>query len=120
ITTLLLQPTRDQFAGEIGVLTKLVRREKEAHDALGDAGALMGEYSVEAEEKAILKVLMRGCDLDDAVPTVQAARDANDDPFLALMLGGFDADEPEVVEHSQEQHPPTGLFPSDSAYLEAA
>ena len=56
ITTLLLDLTSPQFAGDVRVLASLVRREHEAHLALGDAASLMGRYSVADEEEAIRQV----------------------------------------------------------------
>ena len=51
ITTLLLTPSTERFAGDIRILTRLVEREHEAHTALGDAASLMGTYDVKAEEE---------------------------------------------------------------------
>ncbi len=61
------------------VLTALVKRENEAHGALGDAGALMGKYSVTAEEKAVEDALVKGKSLEDVIPTPDAAA-TDDDP----------------------------------------
>ena len=57
ITALLLLPDTDRFGGDLRVLTRLVDKEHEAHQALGDSASLMGKYSVEAEENAIRAVL---------------------------------------------------------------
>lgn len=67
ITALLLEPTHPKFSGDLRVLTRLVEKEHEAHTTLGDAASLMGQYDVEAEEKAIRKVLAGQADLDAVV-----------------------------------------------------
>ena len=73
ITTLLLRPSHEKFAGDVRVLTALVKRENEAHGALGDAGARMGKYSVTAEERAVEDALVKGKSLEDVIPTPDAA-----------------------------------------------
>ncbi|WP_067190477.1 helicase-related protein [Micrococcus lylae] len=67
ITALLLEPTHPTFSGDLRVLTRLVEKEHEAHTTLGDAASLMGQYDVEAEEKAIRRVLAGQADLDAVV-----------------------------------------------------
>lgn len=57
ITTLLLEPSSPSFRGDLRVLSRLIKREQEAHEALGDAGSLMGDYNVGAEEEDIKNVL---------------------------------------------------------------
>lgn len=71
ITTLLLEPDSERFAGDIRVLERLMTKEHEAHKALGDAASLMGKHDVEAEEEAIRKVLAEGRSLDDVVSSVE-------------------------------------------------
>ncbi len=68
ITTLLLDPSASDFAGDLHVLTRLLQKEEQAHRALGDAASLMGQYSVEKEEEAIKRVLAGQADLDATVP----------------------------------------------------
>lgn len=87
ITTLLLEPDTDEFAGDIRVLTRLIEREHEAHKALGDSASLIGTYDVTAEENAIRDVLARKRDLDDVVKTVAQAQAAGGmDGLLARLL----------------------------------
>lgn len=76
ITTLVLDPQIDDtgersFSGDIRVLQRLIEKEHEAHRALGDAAALMGKYSAEAEEDAIRHALVQGRALDDIVDDAQ-------------------------------------------------
>ena len=82
ITTLLLTPKTERFAGDIRVLTRLVEREHEAHRALGDSASLMGKYDVRAEEDAIRDVIAKRTDLDDVVAST-------DDVKAASGVAGF-------------------------------
>lgn len=87
ITTLLLEPSAGEFAGDVRVLTKLVEKEHEAHRALGDVASLMGEYSVEAEEKAIRKVLAGQKALEDEVAEVSEVAAGDSLDALLAQLG---------------------------------
>ncbi|ROR93799.1 SNF2 domain-containing protein [Salana multivorans] len=87
ITTLLLKPTSERFAGDFRVLTRLVEREHEAHRALGDSASLMGTYSVRAEEDAVLDVVRGARQFDAVVRTVeQVTSDASPNGLLARLL----------------------------------
>lgn len=65
ITTLLLDPA--EGVGETHVLQKLVEREHEAHEMLGDAASLMGQHTIRGEEDQIRDVLRGLRDLDSTV-----------------------------------------------------
>ncbi len=78
ITTLLLEPNDDRFSGDLRVLTSLMVKEHEAHQALGDSASLMGQYSVEAEENQIRRVLLHKADLDDVVATPEQVLGGDD------------------------------------------
>ncbi|SIG94427.1 helicase [Mycobacteroides abscessus subsp. abscessus] len=102
ITTLVLQPDNDRFSGDIRVLKKLIEKENEAHKALGDAAALMGKYTAEAEEDAIKLALAKGQDIDEVVTGVAEASQA--DPLFAFMLQAGAPD-------SSADHAPTTTEP---------
>jgi hypothetical protein len=91
ITTLLLNPTSQKFAGDLRVLARLLQREAEAHAALGDVAGLMGRYSVDAEESEILRVLAGRKSFDDVVREVDqaTAQDA-----IAALLADLAAKKP--------------------------
>ncbi|WP_346037263.1 helicase-related protein [Brevibacterium picturae] len=93
ITTVVLQPDAETFSGDIRVLKRLIEKENEAHTALGDAAALMGKYTAEAEEDAIKQALARGQGLDEVVGDVDAG-DFGDD-FMNLLLTGLPDETPE-------------------------
>lgn len=84
ITTLLLSPSAEDFAGDLTVLKRLLQREEEAHKALGDAASLMGSYSVEKEEEAIKRVLAGHADFDSTVKSATSVADEGD-PIAAFF-----------------------------------
>ena len=85
ITTLLLDLASPQFAGDVRVLASLVRREHEAHLALGDAASLMGRYSVADEEEAIRQVLAGAREFDQVVADPASAGDDAEDWLQQLL-----------------------------------
>lgn len=85
ITTLLLAPDNERFAGDFRVLTRLLEREEEAHKALGDTASLMGQHSVQAEEELVMRAIAGMQDFDDVVRTVDQVQ-AGDD-FEAFWAG---------------------------------
>lgn len=84
ITTLILEPSNDEFAGDIRVLARLVDKEHEAHQALGDAASLMGQHSVKGEEDAIRRLFHEQRKLDEVVATPQVA--VEQDPIMAMIM----------------------------------
>lgn len=71
IAALLLDPSDADAVGEIHVLTKLIEREYEANQLLGDASSLMGQHSAKREEDEIRDVLRGARDFDSTVKTAQ-------------------------------------------------
>lgn len=93
ITALLLDLQGvDGFSGDMHVLRRLLDREKEAHEQLGDAASLMQKYSAAQEEDELVAVLRGQKDFDAVVHDPQAlvasaaagSKFGND--FLAAML----------------------------------
>lgn len=98
ISTLLLDlQDVEGFTGDIRVLSRLLEREREAHEKLGDVASIMGEYSGKAEEKKIRDVLLGSVSFDEAIPTVEAKLEEENlaDPLLAAFLEAFDEDSDE-------------------------
>jgi ERCC4-related helicase len=125
ITTLLLEPSNDDFSGDIHVLQRLLQREHEAHTALGDAASIMGEYNVEAEENLIRKALAGTVDFDDVVPTTDQALQKDDS--IAAMLARIASGAPFAQPPTQQTATPqamdaadTGLFATATDYLRDA
>ena len=133
ITTLLLDPTSEGFAGDVRVLKRLVDKEHEAHTALGDVASLMGKHDVGAEEEAIRRVLADQLDLDDVVRSVDEVAVADD--LAGMFYRMFDAPKGAVDPKAQEAQPlqaqplearssastiTSGLYPSQIAYLDEA
>ncbi len=114
ITTLLLSPDDDTFAGDIKVLTKLVSREQEVHKSLGDAASIMGKYSVKAEEEEILRALAGVKRFEDVVPDAPVV-EADDMSWLDELLG---ADASDVVR--PDEAPARLLYPRAVDFLSEA
>src|SRR5699024_2683831 len=74
------------FSGDIRVLQRLIEKEHEAHRALGDAAALMGKYSADAEEQSIREALAQGRDVEEIIEDVT---DAGSD-VLSWLTGLMD------------------------------
>lgn len=127
ITTLLLALTDvEGFTGDIRVFTRLLEREREAHEKLGDVASIMGKYSGDAEEKSITQVLRGQAEFDDVVPTVEKVQETTDDLFLQLMGQGVeDSQEPPADEDQEPENTEnhivdldhSGLFSSPADYL---
>ena len=118
ITTLLLNPSSVEFAGDIRVLKKLVEKEHEAHKALGDSASLMGKYDVAAEEDAIRKVLAEGRDLDEAVRTPEQVQASSGLEGLFARLTSSAPSTSAAAPAAQVG--PTGVFATDVEYFREA
>ncbi|WP_145011194.1 helicase-related protein [Kocuria salsicia] len=119
ITTLLLDlEGAGEFSGDIHVLTRLMEREREAHEKLGDAASLMGAYSGDAEEKAITEVLRGAKEFDAVVPAPEQAAEQDEGFWIDLMMNsGTEGDTGEAENKTQDAAQSSGLFASDVDYL---
>lgn len=120
ITALLLEPSHPRFSGDLRVLTRLVEKEHEAHTTLGDAASLMGQYDVEAEEKAIRDVLAGSKSFDDVVDGAGEVGSRDDFSGLwARLLGSGTTDQqPTEPDASEEDH--QGLYAEANDFLREA
>lgn len=112
ITTLLLDPDAEHSLGDLRILTRLMEREYEAHEALGDSASLMGKHDVKAEEDAIRKVLAGQQSFEETVREVSevGVGESFDDLFARLIAAG--EDEPRATED-----PATTLYDSNVEFL---
>lgn len=118
ISTLLLAPDNERFAGDFRVLARLLDREDEAHTALGDTASLMGEHSVEREEAQIMQMIAGRRDLNSVVRSVDEIQESDDfDAFWASWDAPFDDIAP--VEQSGNGAS-AGLFSSETEFLSQA
>ncbi|MTB89047.1 DEAD/DEAH box helicase [Aeromicrobium senzhongii] len=115
ITTLLLDPDSENFAGDVRILKKLMEKEHEAHRALGDAASLMGKYSEAAEEETIRQVLARERDLDDEVRSIDeiGAGDGIEDLFARLLS----AQSAQTASAPPAEERRSTIYPDASSYL---
>jgi ERCC4-related helicase len=123
ITTLILNPSHERFSGDVRVLTSLMTREHEAHQALGDVASLMGKYSVKAEEDEIMKALAAGQQDFTAVirtPT-QVVQSAGLAGLFAQVFGQAPQLPTEVFEEEQAAlYRDLGLYANQVSFLEDA
>lgn len=117
ITTLLLDPTSESFAGDVRILERLVQKEHEAHKALGDSASLMGKHDVAAEEEAIRQVLAGERDLDDTVRTPEQVAQGGDLDALMALFAVADAPIAHQAERASEAPSGSGLYPDRVAFL---
>ncbi len=117
ITTLLLDPDSERFAGDLRVLERLVEKEHEVHKALGDSASLMGKYDVAAEEDAIRKVLARQADLDQEVRTVAQVTSSGG---IAGLFAKLTATAPAAPAAPSTGTAPTGVYAGDLDFVREA
>ncbi|WP_286960684.1 helicase-related protein [Arsenicicoccus sp. UBA7492] len=121
ITTLLLNPSHQHFQGDLRVLTSLMLKEHEAHQALGDSASLMGQHSVQAEEDEILKVLQHKKTLDEAVQTPeQVLRGGDLDALLAQLSTAVAESAQTPLLTPSSPHSASGLYDSHADFLREA
>ena len=130
ITTLLLDPTSEGFAGDVRVLQRLVDKEHEAHMALGDVASLLGKYSESGEEDVIRKVLAEQLDLDDEIRSVDEIAEADDLAGMFFRLfekpgaredgTAIESTPQPAVQRIRAASVTSGLYPSEIAYLDEA
>lgn len=89
IRALVLVPDHADCTGDVRILTRLLEREHAAHKAFGESGSLLGVYTPELEEEAVMKKLRDREDPDTAIPE----RPAKPFDLLALLSGGTGTDE---------------------------
>ena len=116
ITTLLLNPSAEDFSGDLRVLKRLLEKEDEAHKALGDAASLMGHYSVEKEEEAIKRVLAGKASLEDTVKDVAQVTQTTS---LAALFAQLEASAVPTAPPKQA-HTGTGLYATPVDFLKEA
>jgi hypothetical protein len=97
------------------VLSRLLERENQAHETLGDVASLMGKHSVTEEENVIRDALAKGADVDDVVRTADEVAAGED---LDAFFAEFDA-----VEATATPLPASArqsLYPDDLTFLDEA
>ncbi|MDR1214951.1 MAG: SWF/SNF helicase family protein [Propionibacteriaceae bacterium] len=123
ITTLILNPSHERFSGDVRVLTSLMNREHEAHQALGDVASLMGKYSVKAEEEEITKALAAG--QRDLGPVIQTPTQVAQSAGLAGLFAQVFGPAPQLPTELFEEEQPAlyrdlDLYPNQVSFLEDA
>ena len=125
IAALLLDTKQGGYVGELHVLKKLIEREHEAHEILGDVGSLIGKHSVTGEEDEIRRVIQNQVLFDDVVKTPEQLSEEEPlsesdliDQFLAGF--GFEPDEDDATDSVSMPNSRGSLYSSEIEYLEDA
>lgn len=116
IRYLIYSPADPEVASDVRVVAKLIQKENVAHNALGDAGSVMGLYSETAEEQAIVAALRKGTE-NDREDALEAAAPTSDgfDPWAFAGLDGSGAETSTATQ--VEINAPPSLFASVDDYL---
>lgn len=125
IAALLLDTKQGGYVGELHVLTKLINRENEAHQLLGDVGSLIGKHTIAGEEEEIRRVIQNQAGFDDVVKTPEQVANADaqsEGDLIDALLSDFGLDdEPSESPVSGPSAPhTTSLYPTEISYLEDA
>lgn len=122
ITTLLLDPDNGSLASEVHVLARLMEREYEAQQVLGDVSSLMGQNTVAREEDVIRDVLRGERDFDDSIKdpneiadNATAEFDPTDLNSLLRFATSLKAEAPTTEVPAEQRH--STLFDSEEDYL---
>lgn len=110
IRALILTPENERLQGDLRILKRLLEKEHEIHQTLGEAAALMGLHDVDAEEDAIRRRLAEGLSPEQILPD-QPDPDGFD--FLELLAGGED-------DSTVESAPTASLFNDNTEFVEEA
>lgn len=101
---------------DLQVVTKLLRKEHAANQALGDAGVLLDLHDAAVEEDAVMKALADGQDLDDVAPDPASESGRKQHAFSWMLAAGaqHEGAAPTAVAR------PMTLFADDDNYLAEA
>ena len=131
ITALLLDTAQGGYVGELHVLKKLIEREHQAHEILGDVGSLIGQHSVKGEEDEIRRIIQNQAGFDDVVKSpehiAEETAHTEEDLIDQWMAGfGLELDEQDIDSADPHTHITAGstnrgsLYASEIDYLEDA
>ncbi len=125
IAALLLDTKQGGYVGELHVLKKLIEREHEAHEILGDVGSLIGKHSVTGEEDEIRRVIQNQVLFDDVVKTPEQLSEEeplSESDLIDQFLAGFDfeLDEEDATYSASMPNSRGSLYSSEIEYLEDA
>jgi SNF2 family DNA or RNA helicase len=116
IRYLLTVPGDETLKGDLRILDRLVEKEHNAHQNLGDVAWLMNLHDAEKEEERIGKAIENREAPEDVVPDEPAQTGVFD--FLALLEESPENETDE--EHDVVTCDPLSLYPSDVAYAREA
>ena len=131
ITALLLDTAQGGYVGELHVLQKLIEREHQAHEILGDVGSLIGQHSVKGEEDEIRKIIQNQAGFDDVVKSPEQIAEETahtEEDLIDQWMAGFGLELDDQATDSSDPHTHItagstnrgSLYASEIDYLEDA
>ncbi|NOJ81435.1 DEAD/DEAH box helicase [Myxococcus xanthus] len=119
---LLTRSQNGRTKADLQVVQKLLKKEEEARNNLGDEGALLGLFDAEREEDFVASTISSGKDLDEEVQALQAERAGAEaeDALSANWLLDLLAHSTETTSTERLTAEPPSLYPSDAAFFREA
>jgi ERCC4-related helicase len=110
IRALILSSGNERLQGDLRILKRLLEKEHEIHQTIGETAALMGLHDVDAEEDAIRRRLAEGLPAEQVLPD-----DPEEGEFDLIAVLAGNKDNPTV-----EAAPSVTLFQDDADFVEEA
>lgn len=107
LTYLLTTPSAPEIRGDLRVLERLIEKEQQAHENLGDVAWLMTLWNAEKEEERIAAAVEGESSPEEVLPD-----DVTQNDLLKCLLGDNAEEEP-----APDLRDPVRLFPSDVEYV---
>jgi superfamily II DNA or RNA helicase len=118
IRYLLTVPGPEALQGDIKIITRLVEKETEASDTLGDVAWLLNLHSAEAEERRIAEAIADGEAPEEVLRDADEVDDDDDDWLQDFADDEEDDDVPAIAD--VETTAPLTLYADDLAFAKEA
>jgi ERCC4-related helicase len=121
----LLTKTDEEGADQL-VVRRLIDKEQQVHQNLGDAGVVLGLYDAQAEDEEVTSAVAEGRSVYEAIPEeprgIAAAEPSNDGGGVDLLalLAQVQAEAPTAEPVAEATAPTKTLFPDDYGFTRTA
>lgn len=113
IRYMLIESINKRIKGDLRIIEILIAKEEQAQKNIGDPALLFGKFTIEDEERVVMKVIETGSDAEAFEKTLDSGEEEFN-PFEALMRAAEEAEK--TTEASSEIVTDETLF-SDMEYL---
>ena len=117
--TYLLTTTEEQGADQL-IVRRLVEKEEQVHQNLGDAGVVLGLYDPQLEEDTLVEGAAEGKDAAQLIPDAPPPVNADGGIDLLALLAQVQAAAPGAEPLPEATTRDISLFPSDYAFAKTA